>query len=124
MKMKWLDPSAVVEYVHPEERALPEAERTTWRLGYITAEQYAEVADCVNVREESGARASRWGTYTLRLLRFGLRGWGGGGAPPFAVDADGFVSAESLSRIPGTMRTHLANVLDAMNSLGSDAVKA
>lgn len=124
MKIAWIDPKAEEEYVHPEQRALPEAERVTFRLGYLTSGQYAEVADCVNVREEDGTKVSRWGTYSERYLRFGLRGWSGGGAPPFVAGADGFVTAESLARLPGAYRTHLANVLDRMNTLGPSEVKA
>lgn len=123
MKMKWLDPKATVAYVMPDERGLPEAERTTFTLGYLSARQYAEVADTVNVKEEDGARLSRWGSYAARYLRFGLRGWSGPGAPPFATDDEGLVTWEALARLPGAVRTHLANVLDSMNTLGADAVK-
>lgn len=145
----WLNPADTHDYYLPEHRALAvpagagadvvaaaeeenarrAAARITFRLRVLTDTEYASVQDSyrVHIGTRGGDDAGvsfRAGTMNLLLLRYGLRGWDGPGAPPFKADADGRPTSETLSRLPSRWRTDLANAVDSLCAFGPDLGKA
>lgn len=145
----WVNPADTHDYVLPEHRPLAvppgtaedvakaaqeentkrAAARVVFRLRVLTDSEYAAVQDSyrvhVGTRGADDAGVSfRAGTMNLLLLRYGLRGWDGPGAPPFKADADGRPTSDTLSRLPSRWRQDLANTIDHLCAFGPDAVKA
>lgn len=117
----WLKPGQLIPYVPADERDKPPAEQTTFQLAVLSAADYAAVQDLTIV--DYGTEVRR-GTHILELLRRGIRGWSGGGAPAFVATAEGWASDASLDCLPGRLRIELANRLDAINTVGLDEGKA
>lgn len=117
----WLRPGALVPYVPREDREKPAAEQVTFQLAVLSAADYAAVQDAAIV---DYATEVRRGTHILELLRRGVRGWSGPGAPAFVATAEGWASDGSLDCLPGRLRMELADQLDRINTVGLDEGKA
>lgn len=115
----FIDPAKVVEYLPKGERTKPEAERVTFRLGVLTASQYAMVQDLVVARSDS-----KYGQHVVVLLKYGLRGWNGPGAPKYETGVDGYITEACIGRLSGLLRMELASELDTMNTVGHEEGKA
>lgn len=117
----WLRPGTTVPYVPRDDRERPAAEQTTFQLAVMSAADYAAVQDAAIV---DYATEVRRGTHILELLRRGIRGWSGPGAPEFQKDGEGFAAQASLDCLPGRLRMELADQLDRINTVGHDEGKA
>src|SRR5688572_2129545 len=93
------DPRRTAPFVLVEDRAKPSQDQVTFQLGVLTDSQWASVVDLT-----SDGRDLWEGTFGLALLREGLRGWSGPGAPPFAVDAAGRPTSAALSQLTPSAR--------------------
>lgn len=116
----WLVPGRLVPYVPRDERTKPAAEQTTFQLAVLTAADYAAVQDVAIVDYGSDVRR---GSHILELLRRGVRGWSGPGAPAFKATSDGWASDDSLDCLPGRLRMELADQLDRLNTVGEEEGK-
>jgi hypothetical protein len=115
---RFIDPRRTVPFVIPADREKPEGERTTFTLGILTAAQWAEAVDT------AGERDLIAGAFGVAMLREGLRGWAGGGAPPFAVDAGGKPTPATLDTLSVDDRCELSRAIYRLNRLGdADAGK-
>lgn len=111
-----------------EENASREKRRVVWHLRVLRDTEYAAVQDSYRVHvgkagaDEAGV-SFRAGTMNLLLLRYGLAGWTGAGAPPFKADANGRPTTECLSRMSSAWRHAVADAVDSLCAFGPDAVK-
>ena len=110
--MLWMDPRRPAPYVFEADRAKPEAERVTFQLAVLTPGEWASAIDLT-----AGDRDLWQGAFGLALLRAGLRGWSGAGAPPFAVDARGRPTDETLALLRPDDRGELAKAIFRVNNL-------
>ena len=107
----WLRPGTLVPYVPRVDRDQPAAEQRVFQLAVMTAADYAAVQDAAIV---DYATEVRRGTHILELLRRGIRGWSGSGAPAFEKDAQGFEFKPASSSVPSLT---LALFLDGIRHL-------
>lgn len=108
-------------YVPRSERDKPEGDRVEFDLAILTAREFAAVQD--QALDELGLGMRR-GTYIYGLLRRGIRGVRGPGAPEIAFDEkSGLCSDSFLDCLSGELKTELAGVLDEWNTVGPETGK-
>lgn len=119
----FIDPSSTERYVPKSERA--KAERgephVVAILGILTVGQYAAVQ---NLAISNMGLDVRRGTHIIELVRYGLKGLEGPGAPPWDAGKDGLPSDEYLAHLTGALRVELADRIDQLNTVGTDEGKA
>lgn len=114
---RFIDPRRTVPYVLLADREKPEAARVVYTLGILSDTCWASVTE-VSDKDWLGGR------YGLELLREGLRGWAGPGAPGFGVDATLRPTSATLSQASPEDRVELARAIYNLNVLGdADAGK-
>lgn len=96
---------------------------TTFRLRPLRLLERIEVENIIS--ESVGAKAYKYGTVNLKLLRAGLVGWTAmkdarGVNVPFVADPDGTVRDDALERLPSTVCMELANEILTRSTMSAD----
>jgi len=117
-----VDPKHEYSFIADEDKELPKDQQTVFKIRPLTAREEAHVTDAfLEMEIGSGApkAKSRLGARSIAILNIGLLGWEN--FPPGDVDDHQFkqrgegtkrvVADETLSRIPGDIRTDLANAI-------------